>query len=1405
MNMKMKKFIGILLGLALVLGLMAGMSLTTAAADHEIVDLSKLTGDFEAGNYDYLTGTLGSGYKLTIAAGATVTLSKVTVTQQNDYPGIVCLGDATIELMDYTTTTVTATKNDYPGIYVPSGKTLTIKGPGRLNVTGGQRGAGIGAGCNAAYQKCGNIVIESGIINATGLDGAAGIGLGSYSGGTCGDITIRGGTVTATGQNGGAGIGTGGFTPEDQNCGNITITGGTVTATGTRTAAGIGTGSGSWTGKKRCGNITIANTVTKVTATRGESADDTIGIGFVGSCGAIKIGDQWPGRISSSTFIYIPVSGIALSPDTAQEIPVAGNSAFTAAISGSDATYKTVRWSVSDRNVIRLYKDEACTEEIDYNAVVSAGTVYAKGRSRGNATITVTSVDNTAKTVSCDVTAYHYHDFKYSASGATITAECQNIGCHLNPKPTLTLKGPDNNTYNGSAINAEIIASANWTTGDGLPAIPTIVYFGTEHSAAPINAGYYFASITVNGETAVKSFTINQADITPAVTMTDYSTAITPPAPRVSGNPGGGAVTCSYTGRNRTSYGPSAEAPTVAGYYTVEVTVAATTNYKGGTASTDFRVFQSIADAEVALNLPGNLEYDGYEKVVSLKSVTLNGTVLTENIDFTVSGALKGTNVGHYTVTVTGKGDYADSAYATWSITSQTAPTIVTLPTAGAITYGQALSDSALTGGVVKFNGDEITGTFTWKEGDTRPTVADSRKTLYTIVFTPADDQQASVDGLLTLTVNPAENPAVITDQAGLTIGGNTMDLAGYVTNPVGSAVTYTLSEANGCTLEGSTLRSGYELGTCTVTVSVEGDQNHKAKTGTITVTLTGKDTQELRFEKNQITKTWGAAPFVNPLSGAKTPVTYAVTDGADVASVAADGTVTILKTGTATIIAMAEETEQILGATARYTLTVNEVPVAVPAAVTANNRTYDGTEQPLVTVTGEAAGGTMQYALGTATAATEPYTASVPAKTDAGTYYVWYMAKGDETHNDSNPACVSVTIAGKPDPEPEPTDRVVVFVTRCYAEIMGRNPDQGGLEYWVTQLRSKGKSAAECIYGFLTSKEFSGRKCTNWQLIEILYKTMMNRSADTGGMEYWLNKIWSGASYADLVNGFCSSAEFRNICAWYGIIPGSVKGSDGTKPAPLPAVDVTAVEAFITRCYRLMLNRDPDQGGLKYWTDAMVNGKSAAEVVYGFMTSKEQTSRQLSARQTIQILYQTMLDRQPDEKGMAYWLSCIDRGDNLAAIVNGFADSAEFKAFCKKYGIVSGRVAGAKQGSNAQPTEAWNAEKLKAFIGRVYVKAFGREAGEGETDYWTSRILNGKSSPKQAVKEILNSNEFRAKSLQGEELIRTAYRVYLDREADESGLSYWTGRLNAGASVSDMLDGFAASAEFNKVVAGLK
>ena len=224
---------------------------------------------------------VGQSYKVSIADGATVTLRDVenngkiedhgTILEYR--PGIKCLGDATIILEGNNTVTG---GDQYAGIYVPGDKTLTIRGTGSLNVTGGFSAAGIGG-------------------NATGDA-------------NCGSIVISGGTVTATGGSGGAGIGLGANGGE---CKDITISGGTVTAKGSDNAPGIGGVEGIYE------SITITGDVTKVTATKGPSAQYSIGIEddyFWEYCGPITIGGtvyfQYGNftndDLMTSSFVYQP-------------------------------------------------------------------------------------------------------------------------------------------------------------------------------------------------------------------------------------------------------------------------------------------------------------------------------------------------------------------------------------------------------------------------------------------------------------------------------------------------------------------------------------------------------------------------------------------------------------------------------------------------------------------------------------------------------------------------------------------------------------------------------------------------------------------------------------------------------------------------------------------------------------------------------------------------------------------------------------------------------------------------------------------------------------------------------------------------------------------------------------------
>ena len=306
------------------------------------VNLASLTGNFTAQDGQTLTGELGGNYKISIADGATVTLNNATIngTDHYDYPwaGITCDNDATIIISG--TNTVKGFYANYPGIFIASGKTLTIQGTGSLEAicgTGsGSGGAGIGGGLS---MDCGNIVINSGTITATAGYYSAGIG-GGYQA-NCGNITINGGNITATGGYDGCGIGSGKGTSANSSCGTITITGGTVNATGKNRAAGIGSGAGQqnspYTYKASCGAISISGTA-NVTATGGNDGGSGIGSGDCSNCSTIDISG---GTVNATGQSLASGIGCGRDKSTCGAITITSDVTSVTATKGGDSTTAT--------------------------------------------------------------------------------------------------------------------------------------------------------------------------------------------------------------------------------------------------------------------------------------------------------------------------------------------------------------------------------------------------------------------------------------------------------------------------------------------------------------------------------------------------------------------------------------------------------------------------------------------------------------------------------------------------------------------------------------------------------------------------------------------------------------------------------------------------------------------------------------------------------------------------------------------------------------------------------------------------------------------------------------------------------------------------------------------------------
>ena len=108
-------------------------------------------------------------------------------------------------------------------------------------------------------------------------------------------------------------------------------------------------------------------------------------------------------------------------------------------------------------------------------------------------------------------------------------------------------------------------------------------------------------------------------------------------------------------------------------------------------------------------------------------------------------------------------------------------------------------------------------------------------------------------------------------------------------------------------------------------------------------------------------------------------------------------------------------------------------------------------------------------------------------------------------------------------------TDDVAEQAYRIYKAAFDRTPDEEGLGYWIQEL-DKGFALHEVTNSFVISQEFKnlyGADLDNEGFITALYNNVLDRDPDQGGLDYWINDMENnGMSRADVLASFSESAE---------------------------------------------------------------------------------------------------------------------------------------------------------------------------------------------------------------------------------------------------------------------------------------
>lgn len=136
--------------------------------------------------------------------------------------------------------------------------------------------------------------------------------------------------------------------------------------------------------------------------------------------------------------------------------------------------------------------------------------------------------------------------------------------------------------------------------------------------------------------------------------------------------------------------------------------------------------------------------------------------------------------------------------------------------------------------------------------------------------------------------------------------------------------------------------------------------------------------------------------------------------------------------------------------------------------------------------------------------------------------------------------------------------------VTDYYNALLGRNPDPGGLNFWVGKLASGDR--LETIEAFLIGSEeyFQKKGGTVPSYVQGVYNDVLKRNAEPGGLSFWSDFVNNNGRTA-LANTFINTQEFRT--------------------------------QLVTSWYNTYLHRNVDPGGNAFWTGQLASGATQEQI----------------------------------------------------------------------------------------------------------------------------------------------------------------------------------------------------------------
>ncbi|WP_188078940.1 DUF4214 domain-containing protein [Actinotalea subterranea] len=196
-------------------------------------------------------------------------------------------------------------------------------------------------------------------------------------------------------------------------------------------------------------------------------------------------------------------------------------------------------------------------------------------------------------------------------------------------------------------------------------------------------------------------------------------------------------------------------------------------------------------------------------------------------------------------------------------------------------------------------------------------------------------------------------------------------------------------------------------------------------------------------------------------------------------------------------------------------------------------------------------------------------------------------------------------------------------YVVSVYRDLFGREPDAAGLNAWSAALNA-GAARVGVANSITGSDEYRGG------LITGSYAQYLSRTPDAPGLQNWLLHMNRGLTLQQMEGGFLASDEYYV--------------QSGSTPA-----------GWVTRLYQHVLGREAAGVEINHWASQLEAGTTRVSVAMGFLLSAEHVGAVLDVQ------YRKLLGRPLDDGGRAAWVSAIQSGSRIEAVIGSIVSSSEY------------------------------------------------------------------------------------------------------------------------------------------------